>query len=56
MDASSSADGAESLLRSQIFVNIVVSLAATYGIWLIASLLFVSSRAPRRCAVASEPR
>jgi len=34
-------DGAEELLTDRVFVTIVISLASTYGIWLLASLMFL---------------
>jgi len=40
--AEQNADGAEKLLTDPIFVNIVISIVATFGIWLLASLLYVS--------------
>lgn len=41
--AENDSDGAKELLTDPIFVNIVISIAATFGIWLLASLLYVSS-------------
>ena len=35
---------AASLIGNAVFRNIVVSIAATYGVWLVASLLYVSTR------------
>lgn len=42
--ATNSGEGADELLTDSTFVNIVISLAATYGVWLIASVLFVSRK------------
>ncbi|CCF54212.1 hypothetical protein NDA11_001232 [Ustilago hordei] len=33
--------GAEALITNEIFVNIVISLAATFGVWMLASLMFL---------------
>ncbi|CEH18035.1 glycosyltransferase family 2 protein [Ceraceosorus bombacis] len=40
INAERSADSSTALVTDPIFINIVVSLASTYGIWLIASVLF----------------
>ena len=37
-------DSPEELMSDQAFISIVISLLATFGIWLIASLLFVRDR------------
>ncbi len=34
--------GAESLISNSVFRNIVVSIASTFGIWLLASIIYVS--------------
>lgn len=41
MQSSNSPGGADELLTDSTFINIVVSLAATYGVWLLASILFL---------------
>lgn len=46
--AENDANGAKELLTDPIFVNIVISIAATFGIWLLASLLYVSSDERRK--------
>jgi len=44
VNAESSGGGAKSLLTSYTFISIVISVAATVGVYLIASILFVSRR------------
>lgn len=43
IDAENTSDSADALVSNGTFVNIVISLAATYGVWLISSILFVST-------------
>ena len=38
-------DDTSELLRDPVFVRIVISVLSTYGLWLIASLLFVRENA-----------
>lgn len=38
--ATSSGEGASELLTDRTFLNVIVSLAATYGVWLVSSILF----------------